>query len=290
MERCLHNFDRYDELHYSFESESLRILYYDLPQSYAETDASYENPRVCLILDGEKSVTLNETESFHYDASELILLPPHSRVDMSIVRPTKALALELNDHLLDKLRGPVSEELETQLTELNPALHRYPLNGEARLLAEPLERIKACLAGNPADHAFLMDLAAQEMAYHVLRLEGSRNLLGPNSTHPIRRAIRDIHDHLLDLPHIKELAAGYNMSAAHFTNQFKKITGLSPLEYITHQKLLVARDLLRTKSVTETAYDLNYENLSHFIALFKRKFGMTPKQYQLSLQPLAAVH
>ncbi|MEO3944528.1 helix-turn-helix domain-containing protein [Gorillibacterium sp. CAU 1737] len=281
MERCMHNFDRYDELHYGFESESLRLLYYDLPEAYAETYASYENPRICLILDGEKAVTLNETENFHYDASEFILLPPHSRVEMSIVRHTKALALELNDHLLDKLRGPVAEELEMQLPERGYSLNRYPLNGEAQLLSEPLERIKACLTGNPADLAFLMDLAAQEMAYHVLRLEGSRSLLGPASSHPIRRAVRDIHDNLLSIHRVKDLAASYNMSAAHFTNQFKKVTGLSPLEYITNQKLMLAREMLRTKSVTETAYDLNYENLSHFIALFKRKFNQTPKQYQL---------
>jgi len=35
------------------------------------------------------------------------------------------------------------------------------------------------------------------------------------------------------------------------------------------------------KNVTEVAYDLGYENISHFIKLFKDKFGMTPKKYML---------
>lgn len=286
MERCLHNFDRYDELHYGFESESLRILYYDLPEQYRETYASYEYPRICLILEGEKSVSLNRTEHFRYDTSEFILLPPHTSVEMAIDRNTKALAIELSDRLIDKLKVNVSEELQLSADSPGAAVRKFHLCGEARLMTDPLARIKACLSGNPTDKAFLMDLAAQEMAYHLLKLESTRHLLLNASRHPIHRAIRDMQANLATIHHIKEIAASYNMSAAHFANQFKKVTGVTPHDYLTHHKMLLAKDFLREKSVTETAYDLGYENLSHFIGLFKRKFGVTPKQYQKSFLTL----
>ena len=35
------------------------------------------------------------------------------------------------------------------------------------------------------------------------------------------------------------------------------------------------------KKMEKSAYDLGYENISHFIKLFKKKFGLTPKQYSL---------
>jgi len=37
--------------------------------------------------------------------------------------------------------------------------------------------------------------------------------------------------------------------------------------------------MLKMKIVTEIAYNLGYENISHFIGLFKEKFRMTPKKY-----------
>jgi AraC-like DNA-binding protein len=45
-----------------------------------------------------------------------------------------------------------------------------------------------------------------------------------------------------------------------------------------------ARDLLDSKQfkVNEIAEKVGYSNVSHFIEAFKRKFGKTPKQYELS--------
>jgi AraC-like DNA-binding protein len=56
--------------------------------------------------------------------------------------------------------------------------------------------------------------------------------------------------------------------------------GITPKEYITNQKLAQAKEMLKNQNVTEVAYDLGYENISHFIALFKAKYGITPKQYK----------
>ncbi|GJM75182.1 hypothetical protein HMSSN036_73980 [Paenibacillus macerans] len=134
------------------------------------------------------------------------------------------------------------------------------------------------------DNRFLIDLAAQEMAYHLLRRQVCAKCLRSDSKHPVFRAIRDIREHLPAIRHIKDLADNYNMSHTHFTHMFKRITGLTPHEYITNQKMILARTLLQTQTVTEVAYNLNYENISHFIALFKKKYGITPKQYQLNRQ------
>ena len=52
--------------------------------------------------------------------------------------------------------------------------------------------------------------------------------------------------------------------------------GMTPNDYLTSLKLNEAARLLKFSSVTEVAYDLGYENISHFIKLFKKKFGLTP--------------
>ncbi len=56
---------------------------------------------------------------------------------------------------------------------------------------------------------------------------------------------------------------------------------MTPNDYLTNLKLNEVARFLKFSSVTEVAYDLGYENISHFIKLFKKKFGLTPKQYSL---------
>jgi AraC-like DNA-binding protein len=70
------------------------------------------------------------------------------------------------------------------------------------------------------------------------------------------------------------------MSETNFSNSFKKVLGITPKEYITNLKLTEAKKMLKTQNVTEVAYNLGYDNISYFIAIFKNKYGITPKQYK----------
>lgn len=283
MEKCLHRFDRYDELHYGFETEFIRILYYDLPEAYEEKYTSYECSKLCTILEGKKEVGINGAGRFAYGSEEMILLPPGSSVEMTIQAPTKALVFELSGVLIERVKDTVAEEFD--LTEdSGPEEVVLCRPGEAALVAETVARMRRYLRSGREDNRFLIDLAAQEMAYHLLRRQICAKCLRSDSKHPVFRAIRDIREHLPAIRHVKDLADNYNMSHTHFTHMFKRITGLTPHEYITNQKMILARSLLQTQTVTEVAYNLNYENISHFIALFKKKYGITPKQYQLNRQ------
>jgi AraC-like DNA-binding protein len=81
---------------------------------------------------------------------------------------------------------------------------------------------------------------------------------------------------------ISELAEEVNMSLANFSQKFKLITNQSPKAYLTKHKLYQSKRYLNDLSVTDTALELGYENISHFIRLFKKEFGVTPKQFKLA--------
>lgn len=286
MERAktLSDFNRYSELQYGYETDLLRILYYDLPENYYEKYASYEYPKLCTILEGRKEVKINETEHFEYDSREIILLPPQSSVKMKIKEHTKALVFELSDQLMERLRDVVEEEFQVSESVPTRSVVRCELNEKTDLLAASMERIKKYMEQPAERKKFLIDLSAQEMAYHLLQMQVLEQNLLTNGRHPVFRAIRDIQEQLPGIRHVKDLADNYNMSHANFTNQFKKITGLTPLDYITNQKMQLAKQWLQHRNVTEVAFDLNYESVSYFIGLFKKKYGITPKQYQMSVQ------
>jgi len=71
------------------------------------------------------------------------------------------------------------------------------------------------------------------------------------------------------------------MSLGNFLLTFKQTTGISPNKYLTSLKLAYAENQiqLQNRNISEIAWELGYQNISHFISLFKERFGVTPKQY-----------
>lgn len=104
----------------------------------------------------------------------------------------------------------------------------------------------------------------------------------------ILRKIKQVKDHILkhiETPlSLKELARWAALNEYQLKAGFKEIYGNTVHGYLSDHKLDNARVLLDTKKyqVAEAAYQIGYTNPSHFIAAFKKKFGVTPKKYLMS--------
>jgi AraC-like DNA-binding protein len=86
-------------------------------------------------------------------------------------------------------------------------------------------------------------------------------------------------------PGLKELAKIAGLNEYQLKVGFKEIYGNTVFGYLLDHKLDHARVLLDTAKfqVNEVAYQIGYANPSHFIAAFKKKFGVTPKKYLMNL-------
>jgi AraC-like DNA-binding protein len=74
------------------------------------------------------------------------------------------------------------------------------------------------------------------------------------------------------------LLSGRSLSTFH--RDFKRYNDITPKQYLLDLKLEYACDQLKNsdKPVSEISYDIGYENVSHFIKAFKKKYNTTPKQ------------
>ena len=107
----LTNFSRDLELADGLETDYLKLLYYDLSPMSCDYK-SYENSRLCTILEGCKHITVNKETKFTYNPGQFILLPPYSNIHMDIDTSTKALVYELNDNLLQEVTEKISLETD----------------------------------------------------------------------------------------------------------------------------------------------------------------------------------
>lgn len=99
------------------------------------------------------------------------------------------------------------------------------------------------------------------------------------------KKIRDIKDFLLqDLkktPSLKEICEQFSITDYHLKESFKQVYGQTVHGYLLDTRLELARKKLEEDQlkVKEIAFEIGYENPSHFIAAFKKKYGITPKQF-----------
>jgi AraC-like DNA-binding protein len=273
----LTDFSRSREMVDGLESEYLKLLYYELPPLLADYK-TYEYSRLCTIIDGSKHISLNGGANFTYGPGQFVLLPPSSTVQMKIDVPTKALVFELNQELVKKVTEKISINLNADYNLLSESRFFYSnLNDE---LGTCLNKLAGIAAFGDKNKEFLLDLYAQELIYYLVKIKGVQQVINLELDNPLYKAIQYIQSHIKEPISISQLAYDLNMSEGNFSNSFKKLMNLTPREYITNLKLIKAKEMLQTQNVTEVAYNLGYDNISHFIAIFKSKYGITPKQYK----------
>jgi AraC family transcriptional regulator len=105
---------------------------------------------------------------------------------------------------------------------------------------------------------------------------------------PVRqlRTVEDyVHERLADDISLESLAERVELSPFHFSRVFKQTTGMSPLQFVTRERITRAQQLIREtkRSLIEIALDVGYKNPSHFAQVFRRVVGVTPTEFRSAL-------
>jgi AraC-like DNA-binding protein len=134
-------------------------------------------------------------------------------------------------------------------------------------------------------------LVAQQLTYMMLvqalrlhlteGLRGKVEWLSALSDKQISAAISSMHDEPAHGWTVEELAQRAGMSRSTFALRFKETAGVSPMEYLTRWRMLVAGNRLANTrdSISEIARSLGYESASAFTKAFKKIMGCSPRQY-----------
>lgn len=104
--------------------------------------------------------------------------------------------------------------------------------------------------------------------------------------HPnIRRALAFVREHFTEAITLADVAHEAALSRFHFCRLFHHEVGVSLREYLQEIRVGRAKALLvdRHVTVSEVAYAVGFNDLSHFDRIFNRKVGRSPTAYRRSL-------
>lgn len=93
----------------------------------------------------------------------------------------------------------------------------------------------------------------------------------------VKKMMVFIENHLSEELSVEELSEHFFISRYHMMRLFKKETGQSVYEYLTEQRLLFARELIRQGiPATESCFRAGFGSYSSFTRAYGKRFGTTP--------------
>ncbi|KAA6329836.1 Melibiose operon regulatory protein, partial [termite gut metagenome] len=98
----------------------------------------------------------------------------------------------------------------------------------------------------------------------------------------IKKALRYIRENIGNNLQVNDLADICNLNRDHFTRLFKKEMQCTPMQYIIRKKIEKAQLILvaSESSIKDIAYNLSFDNVTHFHRSFKKITGLSPITYK----------
>lgn len=196
--------------------------------------------------------------------------------------PDAALA-EFNQWLAAAGKHPVTvgqlQQRSVQLVHAIEKLLQAKESGLAELTGrDPLAYAEMLAARNDPDaiRSLFGELLIPPVAGYYAKL-GEKQ--GEKIVEDLKKRIETQYTQPLSLHHI---AAGYYMNADYLSRLFKKVTGTNFVDYLTEVRIAKSKELMKLTRYKnyEIAQLVGYEDYRYFSQIFKKKTGMTIKEYR----------
>lgn len=138
---------------------------------------------------------------------------------------------------------------------------------------------------SPRQHEAIVKLLAI-FAEHLSMASNQIVLQEQNAEPPvIVRAKQFITEHHTEELSLEQVAKSVNTSKFYFCKLFKKATGINFTDYVARVRTERAKNLLLNPNlrVSEIAYEVGFQSLTHFNRVFKRILGSSPTDYRAQL-------
>lgn len=263
--------------------EESSVFYKDLEADLVNIEFYTGAPCIVYIERGKEVITTSRDDSLEIGPNELIFLPKGLNLYSDYLHEGDGL----NAFLLLFGQDVITRFLSTGLSPST-----LISNEEAIIKIEASQAIKDYFNALPSICDFLnhsshfLQIKLLEFLYLLdIHNKGElrRSLQAVQRGNPQRNIKRLMHQHAISDLSAKELAALSGRSISAFNRDFKRLFGTTPKQWLIERRISHAHYLLSTMqwSVTATAAEVGYSNISHFIAAFKKVYGKTPHQLKI---------
>lgn len=105
----------------------------------------------------------------------------------------------------------------------------------------------------------------------------------------VQKAVEYINNHIHEDIRIDSICEAIHVSKFYFCKKFKESTGITVMNYILNTRIVTAKHLLEDTDlpISQISEKCGFSSHSYFCQIFKKTFGMTPRQYKKTVPAIA---
>ncbi len=242
--RCSYSGGRLRNQSHEMQAGSNGIFY--LPETHGTIERSNDNPPFVMAIIASPQLL------YHYFSESMDELPKTFRKNLEGCKDSPMTWFGPNT--------PAKQSLMQQILDCPRT------NGVSRLFLE----------------SRVMELLGIQIQDYIEFETGSavgQKKLGPSDVERIHHARDILVSDMENPPTLAELAIHVGINQKKLKHGFRQVYNTSVYGYFREFRMQKARELLQQgdSNVTEAAYAVGYQSLSHFSEAFKKRFGLLPK-------------
>jgi AraC-like DNA-binding protein/ligand-binding sensor protein len=193
-----------------------------------------------------------------------------------------AVPVRLGDRLIAFLQtGQVfrKKPTEAQFDRTNRLLAEWGVQVDAQKLKDAYFATRVVPNKQHDSIVKLLTIFAQ----HLSMLSNQVIVQHENSEPPVITRAKDfIQEHQTENLRLGHVARAVNTSTFYFCKMFKKVTGINFTDYVSRIRIEKSKNLLLNPNlrVSEIAFEVGFQSLTHFNRVFKKILGLSPTEYR----------
>ncbi|MDB4903721.1 MAG: adaA 1 [Mucilaginibacter sp.] len=256
------------------QSENVRLVFNDMV--------------LTTMLRGKKIMHLFGSEHFDYLPGESVIVPDNEEMiidfpEASQDNPTQCIALAIDATMLKDTLQLLNEKYpKTEKQESwNIDISCFHLQNSLEITSA-INRLVNISTENIAAKDVLVDFTLKELLIRLMQTQARKLILDSyannTATNRFAAVVQYIKAHVHEEITIDKLSNLCCMSKPNFFRCFKREFGISPVDFILHERIKLAKSMIKDQhvSINEACYAVGINNLSYFFKLFKRIEGKTP--------------
>lgn len=202
-------------------------------------------------------------EFLTFSDNTFVIFPPdivHNEHTMD-----SASIISIGFYLEDEIEEEISKLALSTNTDLDLSVWKY------------IKLIKSEFFEKKYRYKPMLDCLTRELLIHLAR-QKTEKTTGSGMDY----IIRYLNEYYMTDININELANMYGFSPSHFRILFKNKVNVSPKQYILDKRLeKIKEDLEKTRlPLSQIAYENGFSDYYQFSAFFKKKTGLSPKEFR----------
>ncbi|HRH66096.1 MAG TPA: helix-turn-helix transcriptional regulator [Bacteroidia bacterium] len=242
---------------------------------------------IYLLLDGEHDVKLG-ADHLQLNPNDLVIVPENTLYASDHIKNCKGFCIHFKSEFLKPLlTKPLAEEFPFFQFDAPHIIHLQ--TQESEIVQTSFRNIIEEYTRSSPEKNFILCNLILILLLRIRELYRSRVIeIKKNSSR--REQLANAFKHLVEQEFIEcrtvnAYAEKLHISSKHLSEVVSEILGRSPLQIIHDLLLLEAKVQLRStsKSVSEIAYLLKFDDPSHFTHFIKKRTGLSPQELRKTL-------